>query len=88
MKQCCNPDEVIFYVLRTRPETDPLVVSFDLRYIPEVRYGQDQEQNQEAKTTKAPDLETADLTTVELDAVNGGTRITEKYNVFLALEGN
>ena len=37
-------------------------------------------QNEEAKTTKAPDLETADLTTAELDAVNGGTRITEKYN--------
>ena len=37
-------------------------------------------QNEEAKTTKAPDVEEADLTTAELDAVNGGTRVMERYD--------
>ena len=37
-------------------------------------------QNEEAKTTKAPDVDTADLTTAELDAVNGGASTMEKYN--------
>ena len=39
-------------------------------------------QNVEAKTTKAPDANAANLTTAELDAVNGGSIITSIVNKF------
>jgi hypothetical protein len=36
-------------------------------------------QNEEAKTTKAPNANAVDLTTAELDAVNGGS-IVNKFD--------